>query len=64
MFPQLRKEGKDKVIPIVNVVKGSPADKAGIRTGDRLESIGSVKIRDVLDYQFYATDENCSVTVV
>lgn len=60
----MRKEGKDKVIPIVNVVKGSPADKAGIRAGDRLESIGSVKIRDVLDYQFYATDENCSVTVV
>lgn len=52
------------MVPIQEVVKGSPADKAGIRAGDRLSELNGVPVRDVLDYRFYATDANCVATVV
>jgi putative radical SAM enzyme (TIGR03279 family) len=36
---------------------GSPCDRAGIRPGDILLNINGHKLRDVVDYQFYAADE-------
>ena len=52
------------MIPVAEVVKGSPAYKAGIRAGDKLADVNGVPVRDVLDYRFYATDANCVLTVV
>ncbi|MEG1965412.1 MAG: DUF512 domain-containing protein [Oscillospiraceae bacterium] len=43
-------------VKILSVDKNSPADKAGIKNGDIIISINSHKIRDVLDYKFYMTD--------
>lgn len=51
------------MVQIEKVTPRSPAAKAGIHAGDRLLHINDVAIRDVLDYQFYATDANCKVTV-
>ena len=36
---------------IVSVDPGSPADRAGIRAGDRLTAIGGRAVVDFLDYQ-------------
>ncbi len=41
------------MVEIKSVVSGSPADKKGIKAGDRLISINAHSIRDVLDYRFY-----------
>ena len=45
-----------KMIKITNVIKNSPADKAGIKAGGRLVSINNREITDVLDYMFYGDD--------
>ena len=44
------------MVKIVDVEKGSPAAKRGIRAGDVLVSINNNGIRDVLDYRFYLTE--------
>jgi len=41
---------------IINVIKNSPADKAGIKAGSRLVSIDNHEIHDCLDYMFYGDD--------
>lgn len=41
---------------INNVVKNSPADKAGVKCGDTLISLNGNEIMDVLDYRFYQND--------
>ena len=41
---------------ITGVIKNSPADKAGIQTGELLISINQHKIHDVLDYMYYASE--------
>ncbi|MDR2559305.1 MAG: DUF512 domain-containing protein [Oscillospiraceae bacterium] len=41
---------------IINVIKNSPADKAGIKAGSRLVSINGQNIHDCLDYMFYGDD--------
>ncbi len=38
------------------VEEGSPAQRHGIRAGERLVSINGHPIEDVLDYRFYLTD--------
>ncbi len=38
---------------ITDIDKGSPAEKADIRVGDRLVSINKKEINDVLDYKYY-----------
>jgi putative radical SAM enzyme (TIGR03279 family) len=45
------------MVLIKNVGKNTPADKAGVKNGDELISINDNEICDVLDYQFYATEE-------
>lgn len=44
-------------VEIQDVVQGSPAARKGIGPGDILVSINGHGIEDVLDYQFYATDQ-------
>ena len=46
------------MVIISDVVKGSKADKAKIKAGDRLVSINGNEIMDVLDYRFYITEKN------
>jgi len=51
------------MVKILAVLPRSIAEKAGIRGGDVLVSINQNEIRDVLDYRFYLTDTNVSVTL-
>ena len=44
------------MVEIVEVRAGSRADRAGVRPGDLLISIGENPIRDVLDYRFYLAE--------
>lgn len=48
---------------IIGVDKGSPAERAGIRMGDILLSVNGHRVRDVLDYRFYAYDPRLSLMV-
>ena len=43
-------------VRICGVVPGSMAEKKGIVSGDHLLTVSGHPIRDILDYQFYATD--------
>ncbi len=43
-------------VKVMNVVKKSPAYKAGIKAGDTLVSLNDNEIMDVLDYRFYQND--------
>ena len=52
------------MVKILAVLPQSIAQKAGIRGGDLLVSINQNEIRDVLDYRFYLTDTNVSVTLL
>ncbi len=42
---------------IKSVRSGSPAERAGVRPGDKLLSIDGRRVTDVLDYMYYAYDE-------
>ena len=52
------------MVKILAVLPNSIAEKAGICGGDVLVSINQSEIRDVLDYRFYLTDTNVSVTLL
>ena len=49
------------MVEITDVLKGSPADRKGIRKGDFLISVNGNKITDILDYRFYLCEKNLSV---
>ena len=49
---------------IKSVERGSPAYKAGIKSGDNLLSIDGNEIMDVLDYRFYQDNERLTVEVI
>ncbi len=49
---------------IINVIKNSPADKAGIKKGDRLISLNDKSISDIFDYDFIAEDEEVLVGII
>lgn len=49
---------------IKSVEKGSPAYKAGIKSGDNLVSIDGNEIMDVLDYRFYQDNERLTVEFI
>jgi len=48
-------------VKITSVEPGSPARRARIHKGDTLISINGNPITDVLDYQFYTTDEHLEI---
>ena len=41
----------------------SPAERAGIRVGERLTAINGHTVVDVLDYRFYGYDAECDVVL-
>jgi putative radical SAM enzyme (TIGR03279 family) len=45
------------------VVPESPADKAGLQSGDLLRTINGHLIRDLVDYRFYMADEELTVGI-
>ena len=51
------------MVKILAVLPRSIAANAGIHGGDVLVSINQNEIRDVLDYRFYLTDTNVSLTL-
>lgn len=51
------------MVEIKSVIPGSLADKKGIKAGERLVSINSHSIRDVLDYRFYVTEKALTLTL-
>lgn len=48
---------------IISVDKKSPAEKAGIKSGEILISINGNKIRDVMDYKFYGYDDKLIIEI-
>ncbi len=51
------------MVEIKSVVHGSLADKKGIKAGEKLIAINSHPIRDVLDYQFYVSEKEVTLTL-
>ena len=49
---------------VKEVLKGSPAAKAGIKSGDTLVSINGNDIMDVLDYRFYQMQEKLVLSFI
>ena len=41
---------------ITSIDRRSPAERAGVRTGEKLISIGGHPVEDVLDYRFFGYD--------
>ncbi len=56
-------EGAAEMAVIKSVDASSPAERAGVRAGDELLSIGGHAVRDVLDYKFYGYDAKLDVVV-
>ncbi len=52
------------MLRIAEVLPGSTAACAGIKTGDMLVSINGRELRDCIDYQFYASAERLSFLVL
>ncbi|MBO7161748.1 MAG: DUF512 domain-containing protein [Clostridia bacterium] len=48
---------------VTGIVPRSPAEKAGIRSGDAILSVNGNEINDVLDYQFYTSEVALSLEV-
>ena len=51
------------MVKITSVEKSSRADKKGVREGDVLIAINGREINDVLDYRFFLTDTNITLTL-
>ncbi|MDE6538771.1 MAG: DUF512 domain-containing protein [Ruminococcus sp.] len=52
------------MVKIKNVIRRSPAGRAGIIPDDFLISINGIEIHDVLDYMFYASETSVSVEIL
>lgn len=52
------------MVKIKSVTKGSPACECGISEGDTLVSLNGHKIKDVLDYMYYAADVNIEIGIL
>ena len=52
------------MVTITGIVKGSLAERAAIRAGDRLVSINGNEINDVLDYRFYLAETKVTLSLL
>lgn len=50
-------------VSIIGVEEGSPAQRTGMRPGDRLISVNGHTITDVLDYQFYTLEQKLRLKI-
>ena len=48
---------------ITSIDRRSPADRYGIKVGEKLLTINGHEIIDVLDYRFYGYDPDCTLTL-
>lgn len=51
------------MVPITSVIPQSPADKAGVKAGEQLVSVNGHRVRDVLDYMFYAAETEITLVI-
>ncbi len=51
------------MVTVTAVRPGSPADKKGVRAADVLLSVNGHEINDVLDYRFYTTERNLTLSL-
>ncbi len=51
------------MVTITGIIKGSPAEMAGIEAGDILISMNGHSVRDVLDYMFYAAETSVELSL-
>ena len=51
------------MVKITGVEAGSKAEKAGIKSGETLVKVGDYPINDLLDYRFYTTEGDITLTV-
>lgn len=54
---------KNLAITIAGVIPGSPADKCGIKSGDRLLSVNGILPRDTIEYSFLACGEDVRLRI-
>ena len=52
------------MVKINSVADGSPAGRSGVREGDLLASINGHKVKDVLDYMYYAAETEVTLDIV
>jgi len=55
-------EDREAMLKIEAVKENSPAEKAGLRSGDVLTSVGLEKVRDVIDFMFHADADSIRAT--
>jgi len=51
------------MLKIINVERNSPADRAGLRAGDRIVSINGQAIEDFIDFHFHSADSFLEIVV-
>jgi putative radical SAM enzyme (TIGR03279 family) len=51
------------LLEIINVLPGSTASRLGLKPGDAVVSINGEEIHDVIDFSFFAADEQLSLAV-
>ena len=52
------------MVKINSVADGSPAGRCGVREGDLLSAINGHKVKDVLDYMYYAAETSVTLDIV
>ena len=62
-MPTRQKARRFNLVKIVGILPHSRAEKAGIMAGDILISINENEIYDVLDYRFYLTEEDITLSL-
>ena len=52
------------MVKVNSVISGSPAEKMGVQEGDLLACINGHKVKDVLDYMYYAAETEVTLDIV
>lgn len=55
---------RELMVKINSVADGSPAGRCGVREGDLLSAINGHKVKDVLDYMYYAAETEVTLDIV